>query len=222
MINELLFLDTVAITMLYNRYINTKELSNYELRVGYKDYLFYKKPIVINMKYTPHIFVSGLSNQGKSKCVEYAVKGKNVVLLNCFKDDFTSLNCDRVNGIENILSYLNKILSELYRRENVEEPLYLVIDELLVLSYDKRISNAIFSILATGKHYNVYVIGISQSGAKESVKFKDLFNTRICFRQVEESSYRTVLGYSPNDKHLIQREFFLYSHETCRGYTYDI
>lgn len=100
--------------------------------------------------------------------------------------------------------------------------MYIVIDELLVLCIDKNITKMIADLLAIGRHYNVFIIGISQQGTKEAVKFKDLFNARVCFRQVEESAYRSVLGYSPEDKQLKKREFYLYSDEINRGYTYSI
>ena len=58
---------------------------------------------------------------------------------------------------------------------------------------DKGITKAITDLLAIGRHYNIFLVGISQQGTKESVKFKDLFNSRICFSQVEESSYRSVI-----------------------------
>lgn len=67
-----------------------------------------------------------------------------------------------------------------------------------------------------------FLIGISQIGTKEAVKFKDLFNTRICFKQVEESSYRSVLGYSPENKKLTKQQFLLYSDKISEGYTYTV
>lgn len=222
MINELLLLDTVALTFLYNRYINTKELSDYELRIGYRDYLLLKKPITIDMRITPHVLVCGLSGQGKSKMVEYMVKGKKIVLLNSYSDDFISLgSVRRINGNDEILKYFNSLLSnlDLVSRSG---PLYIVIDELLTLCYDKKITQCILDILSRGRHSNVYIIGISQNGTKEVIKFKDLFNTRIAFRLVEESSYRAVLGYSPVDTKLTQQEFFLYSDRILRGFTYTI
>jgi DNA segregation ATPase FtsK/SpoIIIE-like protein len=95
-------------------------------------------------------------------------------------------------------------------------------DELLILCMDNKIEKAIMNLLAVGRHYNIFLIGICQLGTKEIIKFKDLFNTRICFRQVEESSYRAVLGYSPEDKQLQKREFYYYSDEVGKGYTYDV
>ncbi|MDG5857074.1 hypothetical protein [Clostridium beijerinckii] len=222
MINELLFLDTVALTMLYNRYINNKELSDFQLRIGYKDYILIKKPLIVDMTITPHILVCGLSGQGKTKCIESALKGKNVVLLNSFYDDFKTLGSVRRVGNDNILKFLNHLLDNLKYRNQNSKVLYLAFDELLVLCIDKAITKAITDLLAVGRHYNIFVIGISQIGTKEAVKFKDLFNTRICFKQVEESSYRSVLGYSPENKKLTKQQFLLYSDKISEGYTYTV
>lgn len=222
MINELLIIDTIALTMLYNRYINNKFLDDFELRIGYRDFIFIKKPIVIDMRITPHIFISGLSGQGKTKMAEYMFKDKNVILINVFKDNLQSINAKRINGNDNILNFFLNLFDDLSKRDENSEPLYILIDELLVLSYDKKIVESIFRVLSIGRHYNLFLAAISQSGTKESFKFKDLFNTRICFRQVEESSYRAVLGYSPEDKNLSKREFYLYSDKIFRGFTYTV
>lgn len=188
--------------------------------IGYHKDGICKRPIIVNMLNTPHMFVCGLSGNGKTRMIEYAIKDKNVILINAMEKDFKSCKkARRIIGNENILEYLNTITENIYLRKN---PLYLVIDELLVLCMDKKITEKISNLLAIGRHYNIYIIGISQIGTKEAVKFKDLFNSRVCFRQVEESSYRTVLGYSPEYTDLKKREFHLYSDQLAMGITYDI
>ena len=193
-------------------------LTDSELLIGYsKDN---KKPLIIDMNKTPHLFICGLSGNGKTRMIEYAIKNKNVILINAMEKDFKSCKrARRIIGNENILEYFNKITENIYVRK---KPLFLVIDELLVLCMDKKITEKISNLLAIGRHYNIYIIGISQIGTKEAVKFKDLFNSRVCFRQVEESSYRTVLGYSPEYTDLQKREFHLYSDQLAMGITYDI
>lgn len=194
-------------------------LDQYVLLIGYSGNLF-KKSIVVNMKRTAHLLVCGLSGSGKSRMVEFAVANKkNVILLNAYGDDFTSIKARKINGNDNILKYLQQLIYEPYKRE---EPLYIVIDELLVLCMDKKVNKAIADLLAVGRHYNIFIIGISQRGEKTELAYKNLFNARVCFRQVEESSYRAILGFSPEDKQLKHREFYLYSDEILRGKSYDV
>ena len=188
------------------------------LTVGYEKGLF-RKPITIDMNVTPHLLCCGLSGQGKSKCIEYAVRGKDVVLLNAFEDDFKSIKARRIIGNENILHYLEMLVREPYKRD---KPLYIVIDELLVCCMDKKISNAIKDLLAIGRHYNVFVIGIAQRGTKTDLSFKDLFNARMTFRQVEESSYRAILGVSVEERNLKKQEFILMSDDVHFGRTYTV
>jgi DNA segregation ATPase FtsK/SpoIIIE-like protein len=199
--------------------VETATLKDTQLLIGYDKKEWVKWPIIIDMEKTPHLFVCGLSGSGKTCLVEYAMKNKNVILVNAFKKDFRSIKARRINGNDKILKYLNGILDKIYYRN---KPLYIVLDELLVLCIDSKITRAIMDLLAVGRHYNIYLIGISQIGTKETVKFKDLFNTRICFRQVEESSYRAVLGYSPDQKDLHKRQFLFYSDQIGSGYTYDV
>lgn len=193
-------------------------LNSNQLLIGRTDSVI-KRPIIVDMKKTPHMFVSGLSNSGKTCMVENAIKDKNVILVNTFKDDFKSIKARRINGSEKILEFFQDILKDIYYRE---KPLFIVMDELLVLCLESKISKSIMDLLAVGRHYNIYLIGISQIGTKEAVKFKDLFNVRICFKQVEESGYRAVLGYSPEIKDLKPRQFLFYSDCIGLGRTYDV
>lgn len=216
----LLTVDLIALVHCNNKRLEYKNISEYQLRIGYRNNLILKQPILVDMRVTPHIFVCGLSGNGKTKMIEYALRDKKVVLINVFEDDLKNINTSRrINGNDNILKYFNDLLKNIKRHER---PLYLVIDEMLVLCMDKTITKAIMDVLAVGRHYNIYIIGIAQIGTKESIKFKDLFNARVCFRQVEESSYRTVLGYSPENTKLKKREFYYYSDNVGRGKTYTI
>ena len=203
------------------KYVN-RPIGEYELKIGYKTLGILRSPIIVNMENTPHLFVCGLSGSGKSKMVEYAMKNKNCVLLNVFSNNFKAIKGKRIIGNDKILEYLKGLLNSMKLRDEKSKPFYVVIDELLVLCMDKAITSAITDILAIGRHHNIFLVGISQIGTKEAVKFKDLFNARVCFRQVEESSYRSVLGYSPEDTQLRKRQFYLYSDELAKGYTYSI
>ena len=127
-----------------------------------------------------------------------------------------------INGNENILAYLETCLEG---RTNNSETHYILIDELLVLIKDKKIEKALYDLLAMARHYNVYIICISQEGTKEVIKFKNLFNVRICMRTLEEASIRAVLGCSiPNDDPVLkQREFYIADNQGLRrGKTYDL
>ena len=134
-----------------------------------------------------------------------------------FKDDFTSINCPKINGENNIINVLRNCC-----KQYQEKPLYIVIDELLVLCNNKKINKCILDILAVARHYNVYLIGIAQRGLSVDMSFKNLFNARLCFRQVEETSYRAILGYSIDNPNLQKREFILLSDYIYKGRTYDI
>lgn len=220
MLIEFLFLaDIFALDYLVNKQLKNRKLNSYQLMLGYRDFKVLRIPIVVDMRKTPHLLVCGLSNCGKSRMVEYSIRNKRCVLLNAFENDFRWVTAPRVVGNSNILSYLNTLLKNMKFNK---EPLYLIFDELLVLCLDKAISNAILDLLAVGRHYNIFVIGISQIGTKENLKFKDLFNTRICFRQVEDSAYKTVLGYMPAKKISEQRQFYIYANFVARGNTYTI
>ena len=189
---------------------------HYCLIVGYKG-VIKKKSIFVDMRVCPHLLVCGLSGSGKTKCVEYAIKDKRVVILNAFKDDFKSVNCPKINGENNIINVLMNCCKQ-YQKT----PLYIVIDELLVLCNNKKINKCILDILAIARHYNVYLIGIAQRGLSVDMSFKNLFNARICFRQVEETSYRAILGYSIDNPNLQKREFILLSDYIYKGRTFDI
>lgn len=195
---------------------NLKYNKDYSLIVGYKG-VIKKKPIIVNMCTTPHLLVCGLSGSGKTKCVEYAIRDKRVIILNAFKDDFKSVNCPKINGEKNIINVLNNCCKQ-YQKI----PLYIVIDELLVLCNNKKINKCILDILAVARHYNVYLIGIAQRGLSVDMSFKNLFNSRICFRQVEESSYRAILGYSIDNPNLQKREFILLGDNIYKGRTYNV
>lgn len=187
-------------------YLNHQE-SPYILKCGKISY---------DMRLSPHILLAGLSGQGKTKMVESMLQGRtdiDVVLLNVFKDDMRTINAKRINTLEDIKNFLESVL-----KPNRTIPLYIVIDELLALSIqDKSISKMITKLLAVARHFNVFLICISQSATKEEIGSKMLFNTRVCFKQVESSQYQTVLGYSPENKQLQQREFYYISTEIGKG-----
>lgn len=193
------------------KYINLPPTS---LLLGYDNKGY---EIIVDMLKTPHIGIQGLSNVGKSKCVEIMLKNlkdkADIILINCFKNDFKSINSRRINNPSDILEYLQNCL---YTKER---PLYIVIDEILVLSNDKKISKAIADLLGQARHYNIYIIAISQSMLKESCSYKNLFNVRMSFKMIDKSSIRAFLGVDV-DETLSQREFIVYSDRLIKGKSY--
>ena len=85
---------------------NLKYNKDYCLIVGYKG-VIKKKPIIVDMRITPHLLVCGLSGSGKTKCIEYAIKDKRVIILNAFKNDFKSIKCPKINGKNCAFCYKN-------------------------------------------------------------------------------------------------------------------
>lgn len=195
-------------------------LSQYELLAGHSR----DGDIIIDMKIVPHVLVAGLSNNGKTKCAELMLKDKlNVLLINCYQEDFSSLtNAKRVNNMDDIEQVLKSIL-EANKYYNI--PLYVCIDEILMLCRNKKINDLIMQLLAVGRHMNVFVISIVQIATKNNLPFKDLHNARITFKQLEPSAYRVVIPAIPEDinTNLQQREFICYYQDgIVNGVTYNI
>lgn len=198
--------------------IGTIGIISYEaLRVGVSKLLLFQPPSpyilksgnnYFDMRLTPHIIIGGLSGTGKTKFCESLFINRtdiDIVMLNCFYDDFTNINGIRINELKDIKDFLDHILEE-GKRKRV---MYIIIDELMSLAIrDKKIIDSIKRLLCVARHYNIFIVAISQSCNKEEVGSKNLFNSRVCFRQVEHSQYSVCLGYSPEEKDLHQREYY--------------
>ena len=186
--------------------------------VGYDDEL---KPIIVDFKRTPHAGVMGGSEMGKSKCVETMIASNpyiDVSLVNAFEEDFTSLNVNRINGIEEIKAFLK---AELDNKEKRSRPHVIVIDECNVLSLTRGMDDLIKGLLAQGRHFNVYIIAILQLANKNDCSYKNLFNVRISFRHLDTDLITTFIGSKP-DEILKPREFFMYDVDYKQGVTYTI
>ena len=76
-------------------------LTPYQLLFGYD---FKGDPIVADMSSTPHLGVVGTSKMGKSVCIEMALQAIqeqiDILMINCFSDDFKSLQGRRINENE--------------------------------------------------------------------------------------------------------------------------
>lgn len=190
-----------------NRRSKADNLTQYELLAGHGK----NGDIVINNKIVPHLLIAGLSNNGKTKCAESMLKDKlNVLLINCYEEDFLAVrNAKRINNMEEIEKALKSLL-EANRYYNI--PLYVCIDEVLMLCRNKKINDLIMQLLAVGRHLNIFVVSIVQIATKNNLPFKDLHNSRITFKQLEPSAYRVVIPAIPDDINtdLKQREFICY------------
>lgn len=180
---------------------------------------FYK-PIIVDMLVTPHILISGLSNSGKSKCVYIMLKNlvnADIIIYNSFRKDYKGITARFINGNEELFKLIESLLESKITRNR---PLYLVLEEMATIT-DKKLKEKIKELLCVARHYNIFIIGVIQIATKESCSFKDLFNTRISFRQIESSNYRVVLSVSPNEDEILnQGEFYIVADELQKGKTY--
>lgn len=206
----------IVIRKIYKR----TNISQYELLAGYNK----MHEIILDMKKTPHVLIGGLSGNGKSKCAEGMLKDKlNVVLLNCYQEDFKTLsNVRRLNTLEEIKSFL-KLTLEGQKRHSI--PLYICIDEILMLCRDKEFNDLVLKLLAVGRHLNIFIISLVQIATKTNLPFKDMHNARITFKQLEQSAYRVICPSIPPGvkTNLKQREFIVYYDQGIEnGVTYDV
>lgn len=180
------------------------------------------EPIIADMKITPHMGVIGNSNSGKSKCVEMALFNirfqADFIFMNCMDKDFKSINARRIKEIKKIEECLKQLLDGTVRKR----PLYILIDEYNVLSRTKGIDALIQDLLSQARHFNIFVICLMQTGNKTDCSFKNLFNCRLAFRTIEDSSLKAFLGCSTDIENLVQRDFYLYHSELQRGRTYTL
>lgn len=192
------------------------QLQDRELLLGYNQQGY----IIADMGKYPHLLISGLSNQGKSKMIYYMLKNlgdrDNILVLNGFKEDYRGFTL--VQGTKAIQRRIEAILKD---KEIRIKPLYLILEEMQSINKDKKLQEQLKELLSMGRHYNIYCIGIIQNATKENCSFKDLFNCRCSFRQIDSSSYQVCLGTSV-EKGLEQREFYFLDSNLIKGYTFSI
>ena len=171
------------------------------------------------MRITPHLLVTGLSGQGKSRCLKAMLinlqEKADIVLCNAFAEDYVKVKARKIYGENNILNYISLLLENINKRE---KPLYIVIEELGTIK-NKSLIAKIQELLCIARHYNIYIIGVIQIATKEELKFKSYFNARLTFRQLDDSAYRVVLGTGVEEK-LCKRQFALISDDLYLGRTY--
>lgn len=224
LINNIPFSNLVEIDLITKEIKGLKQplmlLTDHELLLGYN---LKGIPIIADMSSTPHLGVVGTSKMGKSVCIEMALQAIqdkiNIMMINCFADDFKSLQGRRINDNEAVKETLE---GELNNKEWREKPLYILIDEYNVLSKTvKKIDDVIQGLLAQGRHFNVFIICIMQLGNKEDCKFKNLFNCRLAFKTIEKQTISAFLGCPVPDTNMQRQEFYLYHTELTRGRSYD-
>lgn len=192
---------------LYKGYKKNKERNPFILRCG---------DVTFNFKMAAHLLVCGLSGQGKTYFTETLLKGRediSVILLNAFREDFKSLKCKRYNNTTDIVTLLSEV-SEGKLRGTEDKPLYIVIDELLELTLrEKTIGKLLQRAITTARHYYVYFIVIVQEALKEVLTCKSLFNQRVCFKMLEQSSYNVALGFYPEETLTRIGDYFHRTHD---------
>lgn len=196
------------------KYIPTKPT---ELLLGYD---FKGQPILADMNVNPHLLITGLSGQGKTGLLRTLItniRDADVILCNCFVEDFRGFNVKRLYGEDAILEYCQKIMEQDYWHK---KPLYIVVEELATIK-DKKLVNLLKEMLCVCRHYNIFIIGIIQIATKEELKFKSYFISRLSFKQLDSSSYQVVLG-AGIDKDLQKREFYCITDGLHKGRTYTL
>ena len=132
-----------------------------ELLVGFDKKT--EKPLIVDMLSVPHLLVTGLSGQGKSRMLRAMllnIKDANIVVCNAFKNDYKGVQARFINGEDNVKTYIKNTSTDLHRRDI---PLYIVLEELGTIK-NKDTIKYIQELLCVARHYNIYVIGVIQIG----------------------------------------------------------
>lgn len=227
LINDIQFSDNAEIELI-NKEIKgliykSIYLSYNKLLIGYD---FRGEAIVVDMIETPHLLLTGLSGQGKTGMLRVMIKNlldnnnADVVLLNGFTDDYRDFDIRHITKHDDIKDFIQGLLGNIEEGLNRDKALYIIFEELGKIK-DRDLIALTTKLLQYGRHDKIYLIGVIQTATKEELKFKSLFNARCTFKQLEESSYRVVLGCSIEDK-LRKREFYLYTNDLYKGRTYDL
>ena len=191
------------------------QLNPYELLLGYD---LKGNPLIVNIKKTPHLLISGLSGQGKTYMLKTIIKNLDttVIMLNAFIEDYKELNnVLHIQREEAILRRLESLLDNPYKRE---KPVYVFFEELATIK-NKKVIQKLKELLCIARHYNIFIIGLIQISTKEELQCKSYFNARVSFKQVDSSSYQVALNTSISDT-LKKREFYLFSDDLYKGKTY--
>lgn len=208
-------LTTSIIFLLYNKlHLSIRQpKGDTVITLGHK----FGLPIRLDMKKFPSLSITGVTNSGKSCCVRNIISTTKLqtVVANGYTDDYKDLDCELLNSTKDIIQFLDSHTTP------SEEPILLVIDELLSLVADKDISKRLHILLSHNRHLNIYVICIMQEFQKSIVSFKSLFSARVSFRALQNSDYESNLGIGIHGLNLSNREFCLVSDGIYFGKTYN-
>lgn len=210
------------------------DLKPYELLLGFGDDGY----LIANMRKYPHVFIGGLTNMGKSKLLECIIKNLQDKALfygiQNQKKDLNELIKEVASTNKEIIELLKKVDSIYESRINSSfdnyKHIYVVIEEIAFLYSDvpksekevqKTIQYYLHKFIKLSRAVNIYLIATTQKTTLDNCSIKDMFNTRISFRQVEMQGYRNTLGVSPEEG-LKQREFYLLTDGLYKGYTFTL
>lgn len=213
------------------KYLN---LEPFELLLGFGDDGY----LIANMRKYPHVFIGGLTNMGKSKLLECIIKNlQDKALFFGIQNQKNDLNklikeVASTNGeIINLLKRIDNIYVNRVKEDNkFYKHIYIVIEEIAFLYSEvpksekdaqKTIQYYLHKFIKLSRAVNIYIIATTQKTTLDNCSIKDMFNTRISFRQVELQGYRNTLGITP-DENLKQREFYLLTDELYKGYTFTL
>lgn len=195
-----------------------KPRGDLDLIIGH-DTTIWKRPIKIDLNVFPSLSISGISNCGKSKMVEYILKHTNlpITLVNSYEDDYKGIKCNRVT-LDETEDYLDRLLTK-----RTSKRILVVFDECLTIVNNKTLAKKLHTLLTKNRHNRVYIICVFQELNKTLVPFKSLFTARITMRMIQTSDVMASLGTTiENYRPLQNREFLLLSDDIYRGKTYDI
>lgn len=189
--------------------------------VGYDDF---DELVTVDLALLPHLLVAGASNSGKTVglrnliiSVMYRTSPQfvNFILIDAGASDLTVFNeiphlsCSVVDNRRYACHVLCLLSEEMERRIKLKTAnngqfahlprLVLVIDEFSALfsdrQTDRRIINAVSSLLRRGRHAKIHVVLAAQNPTIQNMKV-DLGNitARIAFRCAKKNFSETIIG----------------------------
>lgn len=189
-----------------------------DLIIGHDNSIF-RRPISVDLGVFPSLSISGISNCGKSKMVEYILTHTSlpITLVNAYDEDYKDIKCNRIS-LDETEDYLDRLLTK-----RTSKRILVVFDECLTIVNNKTLAKKLHTLLTKNRHNRVYILCVFQELNKTLVPFKSLFTARISMRMIQNSDVMSSLGTTiENYRPLQNREFILLSDNIYYGRTYDI